>query len=108
MLHKFKDIQNTSIDAVTDIYHVRFNILLLAPEQLRDDLSIIASQLSTDLALPISKQSELEKNYKLLTVKSRITKEYCIFEIKLPLISRDVYKISKLMTIPKQLGENMV
>ena len=105
MLTKLKSIQDTLIDTITDIHHGVYNIHLLSPEQLRNELNIISGQLGRDLSLPTENiQTEIDKIYHLLKVKARATQEYLIFEIKIPLVSRDNYDLYRLLSIPQKIG----
>uniref|UniRef100_A0A2H1VPI7 SFRICE_041189 n=1 Tax=Spodoptera frugiperda TaxID=7108 RepID=A0A2H1VPI7_SPOFR len=109
MLHTLKSLQSTLLDTITDIFHGQFNPHLLTPIQLQDQLSTIASQLPKDVSLLVDNvQMDLKKIYKLLKVKARMLEEYLIFEIRLPLISRDTFEIFKIFSIPQVKGTDMV
>lgn len=109
ILRNLKNIQGSLLDTVMDLYYRSFNIHLITPEQLQNELNIISSQISQDLTLPINNlQSELPKLYHLLKVKAKMTKEFFIFEIKIPLVARDYYEIFKLIPIPQKHQNNMV
>ncbi|XP_048005788.1 uncharacterized protein LOC125241373 [Leguminivora glycinivorella] len=109
MLSKLKSIQDTLLDTITDIHHGMFNIHLLAPEQLRNELSIISGQLSQDLALPINNiQTGMANIYHLLKVKARVTQRYLMFEIKIPLVNRESFDLYKIITIPQQYQNKTV
>lgn len=104
-----KNVQDTLIDTVTNIYNGKFNIHLLTPQQLQRELSIISSQLSKDLILPIDNtQSDIQSIYHLLKIKTRMTDKYMIFEIRLPLVSRDSYELYKTIPIPHQVQDKMI
>ncbi|KAF9406050.1 hypothetical protein HW555_013436 [Spodoptera exigua] len=103
MLSKLKSIQDILIDSITDIHHGMLNAHVLSPGQLRDQLSIISGQLSRELSLPIENaQTELSKVFPLLRVKARMTKQYLIFEIRIPLVNRERYDLYQLIPIPGQ------
>lgn len=105
MMYNLKSIQNMLLDTVTDIYNGRFNLHLITPEQLLNALSTISSKLTKDVSLPINDiHSDLRKIYDLLEIKTRLLEDIIIFEIKLPLISRDSYEIFKTIPIPKTTG----
>lgn len=109
MLTKLKPIQDTIIDTITDIHHGMFSVHLLTPKQLRDQLSIISGRLLRELSLPIENiQTELPKIYHLLTVKTRVTQQYLIFEIRIPLVNRESYDPYQLISIPQQHGNTAV
>ncbi|KAH9637181.1 hypothetical protein HF086_016203 [Spodoptera exigua] len=107
LLRHLKDLQNALVDAMTDIYHGRFNPHLITAEQLQDQLSTIASHLSNDVTLPIDNiYTGLSQLFKLLQVKARMLKNFAIFEVQIPLISRDSYEIFKLIPIPAERSNN--
>ncbi|KAF9404877.1 hypothetical protein HW555_014121, partial [Spodoptera exigua] len=107
VLRQLKTIQTSLLDTVTDVYHGRLNIHLLSPEQLKDTLNTISSHLSKDLTLPINNlQINFKNIYHLLTVKARMTEEFLIFELKLPLVSRDTFSIMKIIPIPQPVGNS--
>ncbi|XP_050557938.1 uncharacterized protein LOC118269448 [Spodoptera frugiperda] len=109
MIHNLKRVQDTLIDTLADIYHSKINIHLLTPEQLSNELQIISGQISKELTLPINNiQSDLYKIYKHLNIKARISKEYFIFEISVPLISRDSFQLYRLIPVPLQVGKDMI
>ncbi|KAH9645752.1 hypothetical protein HF086_002679 [Spodoptera exigua] len=109
MMNNLRTMQNTLLDTITDIYHGRISLHLLTPAQISDELSTISSQLSKDVALPIDNvHSDLSKIYDLLTVKTRMLEDYVMFEIRLPLISRDKFEIFKVVPIPKYQDGNMI
>ncbi|KAL0894301.1 hypothetical protein ABMA27_014299 [Loxostege sticticalis] len=104
-----KNIQETLLDTVTNIYYGKFNMHLLTPDQLRKELSIISGQLSQELVLPIDNiQANLRNIYHLLKVKARMTNQYFIFEILVPLVSRDNFDMYRLIAVPQQTREDMV
>lgn len=108
LLQTLKEIQQTLLDTVTDIYHGHFNIHLLTPQQLQGELNTISALLSSEVTLPINNiESDVREIYKLLKIKAKMTKEYFIFEIKIPLISRDTYDLYRLIPIPQHVGDYM-
>lgn len=109
ILASLKTIQNTLLDTVTDIYHGKFDIHILSPDQLKDELSIISSHLSKEISLPIDDiHSGVSKLYHLLRVKVKVTKQYLLFEIKIPLLTRESYDIYKIIPIPQLVNNNMI
>lgn len=102
VLSNLKNLQNTLLETVTDTYQGRFNLHLLTPEQLIDELSTISSKLPRDVSLPVDNiHSELRKLYRLIKIKTRMVQEILLFEIRIPLIGRETYEILKLIPIPK-------
>jgi hypothetical protein len=104
MLQTLKDIQETLLDTVTDLYQGHFNLHLLTPEQLKKELNTISGLLASDITLPIHNvQADMREIYKLLRVRARITEEYFIFEVIIPLISRDTYDLYQVIPIPQRI-----
>lgn len=109
ILSDLRKVQDTLLDAITDIYYGNFNVHLLKPEQLLQELHFIAGRIPKDLSLPLDNIfNQLPKLYHLLKVKARITKEFLLFEIKIPLVSRDLFDIYKIIPIPKEIDNYMV
>lgn len=101
MIHELRNIQESLLDTVTDVYHGRFNFHLLSPEQLRNELRVIASQISNELTLPIENiHTNVQNIYHLLNIKARMCNDYLLFEIKVPLVSRDSFEIFHLIPVP--------
>lgn len=108
MLKTLTDIQQTLLDTVTDIYQGHFNVHLLTFKQLQAELLTISGLLTADVTLPIHNlQANVREIYKLLRVKARLTKDFFIFEIKIPLISRDTYDLYKIIPLPRRSGNYM-
>ncbi|CAG9792402.1 unnamed protein product [Diatraea saccharalis] len=109
LLTKLRRIQDNLLSTLVDIYHGRFNIYLLSPEQFRKELQIISSQLAKDLTLPLDDiATGFQEMYRVIRVKSRVTNNYFIFEIKFPLISRDYFQLYKLIPIPYNNNNRMI
>ncbi|KAL0838691.1 hypothetical protein ABMA28_016761 [Loxostege sticticalis] len=103
LLNSLKNIQQTLLDTITNIYNGKFNFHLLTPDQIRQELNVIAGQLPKDLSLPVDNY-DFSDIYNLLQVRTRMTYNYIIFEIKMPLISRDMYEILRPIPIPHLSG----
>ncbi|KOB76793.1 hypothetical protein OBRU01_05243 [Operophtera brumata] len=109
MVQNLRRIQDTILDTLTDIYHGKINLHLLTPKQLSGELQVVSSQISKELTLPIDNiQTNLYKIYQLLKIKARMTKDYVIFEISLPLISRDSFQLYHLIPVPLQISSDMI
>lgn len=103
-----RDLQKNKNPKVTSD-HGKINLHLLTPKQLGEELQIVSSQISKELTLPIdSIQSNLYQIYKLLKIKARMSKEYFIFEITLPLVSRDNFQLYHLIPVPVQVKNNII
>ncbi|CAH2109313.1 unnamed protein product [Euphydryas editha] len=109
MLLNLKTIQEYLLDTIADLHYGTFNVHLITPEHLRNELNIISGQLSRELSLPINNMmGDLPKLYHLLKVKAKVTKEYFIFEIRIPLVTRDYYEIYNLIPIQQGNKSSMI
>ncbi|XP_063634789.1 uncharacterized protein LOC134805409 [Cydia splendana] len=109
LLSYLKTIQDTLLETITNIYNDKMNIHIISPEQLQKELNTISGQLLSDLTLPIDNtQTNLQNIYKLLKVKARMTDQYMIFEICIPLITRDRYDLYNIIPVPHSSNRNMI
>ncbi|KAL0803354.1 hypothetical protein ABMA28_017417 [Loxostege sticticalis] len=109
LLIHLRNIQESLIDTITNVYDGKVNIHIIDPQQLQHELNIISGQLSSDLTLPIDNiQRDMDSIYRLLKIRARITDHYMIFEIRIPLISRDNYDLYNVIAIPNSAGDNMI
>lgn len=109
LLQNIKHVQGMMLDTITDTYHGRLSPYLITAKQLQDQLSIISSHVSNDVTLPINNiHVDLARIFKLITSKARIITDYLIFELRIPLISRDFFEIFKIIPIPEQKQRDMI
>lgn len=106
VIFSLKHLMTTLLDAITNIYNGKFNFHLLTPVQLRHELSVITEQIPNDLSLPIKKSDSLAEMYNLLRVQARVTANFIIFQIKIPLIAKETYEILRLILIPHLIKNN--
>ncbi|XP_045454532.1 uncharacterized protein LOC123663936 [Melitaea cinxia] len=105
VLANLRNIQDTLLDTITNLQH--FNVHLLSPIQMENELSIISSQITKDLSLPLDNlRNNLSNLYRILKVKARMTKQYFIFEIQIPLTSRDDYEIYNAIPLYHQIANS--
>ncbi|KAH9643045.1 hypothetical protein HF086_004613 [Spodoptera exigua] len=108
LLQGLKRLQDTLLDAITDIFHGQINIHLLPPTQLKRELQTIYGQMPEDLTLPITNiDTDLQYLYKLLKVKARATQKYVIIEVTFPLVARESFQLYKIVPIPHQTSTRM-
>lgn len=97
------------LNTIADTYHGRFNPYLITSKQLQDQLSIISSHVPSELSLPIDNlHTDIAKVFKLIKSKARMITEYLIFELRIPLITRDTFEIFKIIPIPVQKQGTMI
>lgn len=89
------------LDTWTDLYHGRIGVHLFTPSFKINILTDIASKLPKGLSLPIREiEKEIKHIYKVLYLRGRITEDYFLFEIYIPLISENQFKIYRVIPIP--------
>ncbi|KAI5640892.1 baculovirus F protein domain-containing protein [Phthorimaea operculella] len=94
--------QEMILNALTDIYRGHLDMNLFTPEQLKEQLNVIAGVISKKLTLPI-KTDDASNIYKIIYVKARLTEKYLLFELHIPLISDEEYSLYHIMPIPRQV-----
>ncbi|CAG9113635.1 unnamed protein product [Plutella xylostella] len=103
MLANLQRIQHTLVETLIDLHHGRVDTQLLRPEQLQQQLNIIARHIPNDLTLPaVNGEENIPEMYILLRVHSRMTSNYMIFEVKIPLVKKDSYELHKTITIRRR------
>ncbi|KAH9635216.1 hypothetical protein HF086_001562 [Spodoptera exigua] len=105
ILSNLRWIQQTLIGTVTDISHGRIDSHLLSPEQLSYQLSIISSQLNGKLTIPVDIKN-IKDLYRLLKVSARVISNYLIIEIKIPLLSNEMFELNKIISISQKQGQH--
>lgn len=109
LVSNLRSVQDQLLDLITDVHNERYNFHLLSPQQLQHEFHIISGQLTKDLSIPVENISqEMAKLYKMLRVKARMTTKYFIFEVSIPLVTRDTFELHKLIAIPHQSETSML
>lgn len=75
-----------------------------ALEQLDYQILTISSQLQGDLTMPVE-QTNFADIYKMLKVSSRLFSNYLIIEIKIPLVSKEVYELDRVISLPQNKNQ---
>lgn len=98
--------QDMLMKALTDVYRGHLDMNLFTPSQLEEQLALISEALPRGLALPIANiQQETKEMYNLIYVKARISEQYLLFEIHIPLISDDEYTLYQTVPISIKRGD---
>lgn len=109
IISHYEQTQNALISAVLDIQHSKINHLLLTPAQLRQQLTMIKTNLPPTLKIPAdNKKSELLQIYALLSTTARVTKNNIIVDIRIPLIVNEYYQLFKIIPIPTEHENELV
>lgn len=103
LLNNLKTVQELLFNTLTDIYKGRIDIHLLTPANLINQLEIISGQLPRTLTLPVDNiRKEIKDVYKLLYVRGRITDGFFLFEVHIPLLCDDTFKLYRNIPLPIQ------
>ncbi|XP_022836789.1 uncharacterized protein LOC111364164 [Spodoptera litura] len=101
ILSDLNRISEMLINALANIYRGHLDTHLFPANQLIEQLNIISGRLPQGLSLPVKDiQSELTTIYDLIHVRARITNNYMLFEIHVPLLSDEDYQIYRVIPIP--------
>lgn len=89
------------MNALANIYRGHLDTHLFSASQLIEQLNIISGKLPQGVSLPIKDiQKDFKDIYELIHVKARITRNFLLFELHIPLLSDDDYKIYRVIPIP--------
>ncbi|KAI5638843.1 baculovirus F protein domain-containing protein [Phthorimaea operculella] len=88
-------------DSLSDIYKGHMDMHLFPASQLIEQLNIISGKLPQGLSLPVKDiHQDLPNLYELIHVKARVTNNYLMFELHIPLLSDEEYQLYKIIPIP--------
>ncbi|CAK1602188.1 unnamed protein product [Parnassius mnemosyne] len=100
-LNNMRTMQEMLFDSLTDVYKGHMDVHLLSPVELMKQLNMISGRLPKSLSLPVNNPREDIKDiYKLLYVKARVTSNYFLFEVHVPLISDDEFLLYRAIPLP--------
>ncbi|PZC81701.1 hypothetical protein B5X24_HaOG212145 [Helicoverpa armigera] len=106
MISDIRRVQQSLLDLVTDVKGGRVDAHLLKPDQLQEQLNIISGQLPSELSLPCTNSHQcIRQMYKLSRVHVKLTRDFFLFEVKLPLVNNEQYEISRVIPIPSIQGQ---
>lgn len=95
--------QQMLLNALTDVYRGHLDMELFTPGQLSEQLNNVAGIISKRLTLPIKTRNgaNIKNIYKIIYVKARLTEQYLLFELHIPLLSDDEYTLYHSIPIPR-------
>jgi len=107
VVQNLKTIQQNIINTLTNMYRGHMDVHLLSPTQIKGELDKIARQLPRDSLLP-EVQKDVRDIYSLFRIHARITRQYLLMEIKIPILLDTLYEVNKLISIPQHVDSNQV
>ncbi|CAB3244505.1 unnamed protein product [Arctia plantaginis] len=108
LLTNLKNIQEMLFSALTDVYQGHIDVHLLTPVNVIKQLNMISGRLPKTLSLPIDNLELNIKNlYKLIYAKARITGEYFLLEVHIPLASHEDYSLYHIIPLPLKTTKYM-
>ncbi|CAB3226137.1 unnamed protein product [Arctia plantaginis] len=98
--------QQMLLDALTDIYRGHLDMNLFTPEQLSKHLNYIAGIISNRLTTHVKDSiiANIRDIYKLIYVKARLSDQYLLFELHIPILSHDDYTLYNNIPITRQVA----
>lgn len=107
MAQNLKDIQGSLINTLTNMYQGHMDVHLLSPTQMQSELDRVARLLPRDSTLP-EVHNDIRDTYRLFRIHARITQQYLLMEIKVPILSDALYELNRLISIPQRIDINRV
>lgn len=108
ILNNIRKIQSSILDTPIDTHHGKISPLLLTPKQLQAEVDQIKLHVPTSVTLPVTEKDELLQIFKLMKVQGRLTRQYVVFKLTLPLVELEQFKMFQLIPVPNILNNTMV
>lgn len=97
----YRETQEALLSLILDTQHGKINPLLLTPRQFKNQISMIQHHtVSTEKIPGYESNGDLTKLYKIISAKTRVTKEKIIIEINIPLVSGEKYQLFRVIPLP--------
>lgn len=97
LIDDYKEVQQSLFEALTDTRHGKFNLFIIKPEQMQEQLSIIRNNIPSGIVPPDADNLEI---YSLMKTSAKVTKNHIIFEISIPLMNREPFQIFRIYPLP--------
>lgn len=119
ILSAFQRIQEMLLNAFSYVFKGHLDTHLFPTSQLIDQLNITPGKLPIGLSLPIKEigrdtptgldliHLDILNINQLIYVKARVTENYLMFELHIPLFSDEEYEIYRIIPIPFMMQERL-
>lgn len=101
MMSSFSQIQGAILTVLLDLHNGKISPLLLTPDQLKNEVTMLRAHLPSSLKLPTEKQnSELLSLYEIMTINGHVEKDKLIFVVQVPLLLNEPFVVYKVVPVP--------
>ncbi|KAL0870449.1 hypothetical protein ABMA27_005446 [Loxostege sticticalis] len=108
LIKNMRVMQDMLFDTLTDVYKGHMDVHLLTPVNLIDQLNVISGKLPKSLTIPVENvREDIKTLYKLLYAKARVTSDYFLFEVHIPLTSDEDFLVYKMIPLPVTTEKGM-
>ncbi|CAD7085394.1 unnamed protein product [Hermetia illucens] len=104
-LQTYQDTQRALWDIMLDLQHGTINPLLVTPQQLQEQITLIQKTVPPNLRIPISRTIGDLSLYKTFSVHAKMAKSFVILQLKLPLINSEEFQLFSLLPVPIQRAQ---
>ena len=101
----YKDTQYKLLDMLNNNQNGKFNSLIMSPEMFEKQIEIIRNNLPPNKMLPTDGNKDQQYElYNLISIKSKMKKNYVIFKITVPIIEREYLRLYNMVPAPIRNG----
>lgn len=107
LLMRFRNTQNALLDSVTMLAKGKLNARIISPDLFLSQVVIIKNNLPQHLNIPtVNNRIDINLLYAVSETRVRVTTDKVIFEIKIPLVSVEIFQLFHLIPVPTRIDEN--
>lgn len=109
MMSSYERLQRAILKILLETSNVKLGPVLLSPDQLEKEASLLKTNLPGSLRLPINDDNkQLLSLYQVMTVKSQIKRNKIMFLVQIPLLLSESFMIYALRPIPLIIGNKFM